>query len=137
MSAYYEAVGASLTINSTSFGADLKSFTPNEIAREMLDKTHLGTTDYKEFKGAKLADLGEFQFVFDWDPSVDFHYDDNTERTYRVTLPLLTGQSTAAYVEFSGIVSSFSVTEGAVDSLVNANLTVKCTGTTFTVAAGS
>ena len=136
MTAFYEAVGASLEIDAGAFTTCLKSFTPNSTAREALDKTCLSSTDNKEFKAAKLADLGEFQFVFDWDPSIDY-FDDGDVHTWKITYPLLSGQSTAATEEFTGFITGVERGAGEVDSLIMATTTVKLDGTTYTLTAGS
>ena len=60
--------------------------TPNSTSRESLDKTCLSSIAYKEFKAAKLTDLGEYQFVVDWDPAIPT-FDDGLQHTFLLTYP--------------------------------------------------
>lgn len=131
---YIEATGSSLTIDGNppggGTGAELYSFTAPTEAREARETTHLGSVSYKQFKPAKLKDLGEWTFVLDMDLGDD-DYNDGQVHTFRLTLPLESGESTAAYWEFTGFVTSQDYGAGEVDGVMRTTIVAKPDGTTY------
>ena len=135
-----EATGATLTVDGNpvggSTGAELYSFTPGTNSRTAIEKTHLGSVANKEKQAAKLRELGDWTFVLDFDLS-DTNYEDGATYTWRLTFPLESGESTAAYIEFSGFCTSQDRGPGEVDNIMRTTLTVTPDGSTYTEQAAS
>lgn len=128
MTIAYEGVGCVLTIDTVAVSADLIEVTMPEATREALDTSHLGISNgYKTSKPGKLADAGDWSFVFDYDDQADYQFDGLTH-TYRLTLPLKTGEASAAYVEFTGYAISKGGVSLKIGEVGRLNMTVKQTG---------
>lgn len=52
----------------SSFTAPMILIGSSEMTRPSLDKSHLGTTNYRSFKPGDLVDAGEFDIEFFYDP---------------------------------------------------------------------
>lgn len=131
---YEEGVGASLSIDGVAFPLNLHEYTMPEAAWEALETSHLGTTVKKTYKQGKLGDPGEWQFTFDYNEHEDYQEEGN--HTYRLTLPLRTGESVAGYIEFTGFVTSLGGAQGQIDEHKRVTMTVKQSGAE-TIQAGS
>ena len=131
MATRQEGQGFSITVGGVAHAARLISLTLPSRAREMIETTHQGTASDKEFVGSVLRDPGEWVFVHELDTSLDpegDYYEDGAEHTWRVTLPLRTGESTAGYFEFTGTVSDLSYGEAAPAAMIRPTVTVKQSG---------
>ena len=134
MPARQEGHGFSLTVDGTAHGASLVSFTMPDRARDALETSHQGTVDDMTYAPAALRDPGEWSFEFEFDRSVDY-FDDNAVHTWRLTFPLSTGESTPAYYQFSGFVTSHGGQDGSIGALMRPSTTVKQTGSLTYVEA--
>ncbi len=123
-----EGTGSSIAFGTnTTNNENLISLNLPEQVREALETTHLGTTDAKTYKPAKLKDVGDIQAVFDYDISKDPMILDD-EETVTITLPLLTGQASAATIAFTGFVIAEGGQEFVNGTLMRLNRTFKVDG---------
>lgn len=122
--------GATLTFTATgsapAFTGTFISVGGFEQGREVLDSSHLGTTDYRTKKSGDLVDPGEFtvEMFFDVDVQPPVTQADG-EYTVRVTYPDSTsGAGAGGYVEGGGFISGWSSAELVTDQLMTASITV-------------
>lgn len=126
--------GASLTFATTGFTADIRSIDGQDISREVIDTTHLGTTSYKTFMPSDLADPGGLEFEIMYDPNAQPPVTSAAE-VITVTFPVPAGLSTGATMSATGFISSWNW-KVPLEDLMTANITVKFSGTiTFADAA--
>ena len=113
----------------TLIGLDLPEETTTEI-----DNTDLSSTVKTSFAGPVL-DVGELAVVVRYTPDVAIPIG-QVDELVRVTMPLLTGQSTAGKYEFQGHISKHGRPKAANDGRSEVSITVKVnTKPTFTVGA--
>jgi hypothetical protein len=62
------ADGHGLTLTFAGFTANVISVSGPNLARESIEKTHMGTTNWKEFMPADLADAGEVSVEVEFAP---------------------------------------------------------------------
>ncbi len=129
-----EGTGASIGFGTSTFVSDLLSLTLPEKAREVIETTHLGTSGAKTYKPAKLKNVGNIECEFDHNPAAD-DLTDNVVETITINYPLLSGQSVAAKLVFSGFVIKQGGEEFKTDQRMTTKVSIQVTGDlTFTAA---
>lgn len=117
------ADGHGLTLTYAGFAANIISVGGPNLARESIDKTHMGTVDWKEFMPADLADAGELSVEVEFDP--------------QALPPILAPASeiavvwgSAAGIEWAcdGFLTGFQVNAGETGARMTASATFKLTG---------
>lgn len=102
-----------------------------EMARGDLDKSHLGSGDYREFIPGDITDPGEF--------TVDFFYDANSQPPFladpeTITIRLVDSSAgtvhatTSAQVSGTGYIKSWSTPEVVTGTLMRCQVTIKWSG---------
>lgn len=114
-----EGQGTTVTFGTTGFTSDLKSITFPEQTREAFEIFGLSDT-VKRKKRSRIKDLGEFQMVFDWDPSAPSLID-APEQTITIALP-----EGAGSISFEGFASSEGGQELSLEEGATLNLTFVC-----------
>ena len=97
-----------------------------EQSRPVLDKSHLGTTDYREKVPGDLIEPGEFtaELFFDVDEQPPLTQGEE-EYTVRITYPLSSsGTTVGGYVQGDAFISSWTTGDVATDALMTASITV-------------
>lgn len=130
MTTIYDGHSGSLTFGAggTNAGITLEivNISPPERSVEDIDTSHLGTTTDRTYQAGELAEGGEV--------SVTVHYDPSNEPTLggsdtiTITYPLLSGQTTAAELEFTGYCKTFNRGEIASNTKPEGALTIKVSG---------
>lgn len=120
--------GTTITFGTSSFTAEIMSVNGNDITREDIDTTHMGTTNYRTFIPADLVDGGSIELEINFDPDSQPPIAGAAE-TITITFPLPAGQSTPADLEFSGYVNSWSWGVPNEEKMT-ATLTIKVDGNT-------
>ncbi len=131
-------VGTATTIafGTSSFTAELLGLDGNDISREDIEVTHMGSTNYKEFIPSNLVDGGAVDMEILWDP-------DNqppvvgVAETITITFP--SALAVGAKLVFTGYVNSWSWGAPLEDKMT-ANFTMKVDGKTdpvWSIAATS
>lgn len=120
-------MGASVAFGTTGFTANWKSIN-GQTQREIIDKTHLGSTSAREAIQAKMKNPGTLEMEIQLDPGMTTAIPmTTTAETVTVTFPLMSGQTTAASLSSSGFVTGYKAhVEGG--QMMTANLTVQLTG---------
>jgi len=122
-----ESQGLTITFGTSSWTAELTSVNQNDVSREALDTTHLGTTTAKTFIPTELFDGGnlEVEFLHEVDEQPPYS---GAAETITVTFPKeAAGSSVANSVQFSGFMTNYSW--GApMGELVTGSATIKVTG---------
>jgi hypothetical protein len=122
-----EGVGATVSFGTSTYACDLITLTLPEKTRATIETTHLGTTVAKTYKPAKLKDVGTVSLEYDHNPAAD-DLTDNVIETVTINYPLLSGQSVAAKLVFSGFVTKQGGEEFKVDSRMTTKITVQVSG---------
>ena len=107
---------------------EIKSFTGPGGAAAVIDVTDLSSTGKEKRMG--LMDEGQLTFTMHYIPTETQHIALRTARATRVETKfqlVFTDDSPATTWEFSGFVTNFS-TSGAVDGVIEANVTIEITG---------
>lgn len=141
--------GATLTFDSLTLSLYFTSFSPSEMTRPDLDKSHLGTNVFREFMPGDLIDAGAFTASFFTDTSkFTMHdgsptgaptwgatvatYDTGTPRidgpvyVATITLPIaVSGNTIAAKIIGKAYFNSLSLPELATDTLLQQSAVLK------------
>lgn len=120
--------GTTVAFGTSSFTAEVLSVNGNDISREDIETTHMGTTNYRTFMPSDLVDGGSVDMEIAFDPDSQPPFTAAAE-TITITFPLPAGQSTPADVEFSGYVSSWSWSD-PLEERMTADITIKVDGET-------
>lgn len=99
--------GIAIAFGTSSFSAELLALNGNDISREDIDTTHMGTTAYRTFMPSALVDGGTIEMEFGFDPDEQPPIEAAPE-TITITFPLPSGMSTAATLAFTGYINSWS-----------------------------
>lgn len=129
------ADGATVTFVTNAYtGAAYSNITLDPITREIVGSSHLGTTGGKTFLRGVTYDPGGFSATVLYDPDEQPPWNSSAFEVIRITYKLPAGQSTAAKLEASGAVDSFTPGDSlTLDGLMTATLHVKWSGNlTFT-----
>ncbi len=118
--------GTTIVFGTSSFTAEILSVNGNDISREDVPTTHMGTTNYHTFMPSKLVDGGSIEMEIAFDPDSQPPITAAAE-TITITFPLPSGQSTAANLAFSGYVNSWSWSD-PLEERMTANITIKVDG---------
>jgi len=131
--------GATVVFGTSAFTMNLTNISHDEISREAIETTHLGTTatagkiGSKTFIPGDLADGGKVTLEghFDADnlPPVE-----GAVETVTITMPKGTGETTGTKYSFDAFVTSFSYTL-PLEDLCTASIEVKVTGPITKTAA--
>ncbi len=118
--------GTTITFGTSAFTAELLSLSGNDISREDIDVTHMGSTIYREFIPSALIDGGSVDMEILWDPDDQPPIEGVAETiTIEFPSPLTTG----AKLVFTGYVNSWSW-GGPLEDKMTANFTMKIDGLT-------
>lgn len=128
--------GATIAFGTTGFTAAFRSLGGFDQDRGEHDKSHLGTTVYREIKPGDLIDPGEFEAEFFYNPDVQPPISSPAE-TITITLAKAissTGTVTnGAVIAGSGFVKKWSTPTITTDELLASSLTIRwADGPTFT-----
>jgi hypothetical protein len=117
------ADGHGLTMTFSGFSANIVSLSGPNLSRESIDKTHMGTTNWKEFMPADLADAGEVSMEVEFAPDA---------------LPPILGATGALAITWGSVeadvwtcqafMTGFSVSAGESGARMMASATFKLTG---------
>jgi len=119
--------GASITFGTSGFTGSLMSIDGNEITREPVETSHLGTTTAKTFIPDDLYDAGELSVTFQYDPDEQPPFAGAAE-TITITFPVPSGLNNGATCAGTGFVTSFKQPELSVGELMEAEMTIKFSG---------
>ena len=126
--------GASVTFGTSGFSASIESINHNDISREAVNSSHLGTTNYHTFIPTDLTDPGEMELEIQHDPDEQLPINGAAE-TITITYPVPSGLTNGATHQFSGFLTNYSISTPLEDKMM-ATITVKASGTiTFTDAS--
>lgn len=126
--------GTTIAFGTSSFDAELLSLNGNDISREDIDVTHMGSTAYREFMPSDLVDGGSIDMEIMFDPDEQPPINAAAE-TITITFP--TSLASGATFVFTGYVNSWSWGDPMEDKMT-AQLTIKVDGKTdpeWTVAS--
>lgn len=128
-----EGYGVSISFRS-GFLAKIKNVNFSGLERKAHDTSHTQTASgWMTFAPSTLKNPGELQVEILHDPDLSPPIDQAAE-TVRVTFPLQSGETVAAYWECSGFMTAYEFT-GPHDDLLTAKATIKFSGApTFTAA---
>lgn len=103
------AVGTGATIDfaTTGFSAEITAINGQSITREVIDASHLGSTNVRDKILGDLADEGEVQFDFNFDPDEQPPIKQPAE-TITVTFRIPDGLSNGATAQGSGGITDWS-----------------------------
>lgn len=124
--------GVTIAFGTSSFTAEIVSFTPPGWSRESIETSHAGTTDAKTFMPADLVDYGELSMTIHFNPDLEPPVDGAAET---ITITFAGGGATWA---FSGFMTAYEPgdADGVGDEKIEADITVKVSGAiTVTPAA--
>ncbi len=132
--------GTTVAFGTSSFSANLKSYTLSGQAREMHDTTHLGTAapganaiHNKTFLESDISDAGNMVMTIHFNPENLPPINDSFE-VVTVTFPLASGDTTPTIYVFNGAVSDFDE-DSPSDGIMMATMTVKISGPITKTAA--
>ena len=118
--------GTTITFGTSGFTAEVMSVAGNDMTREDIDVTHMGSTNYREFIPSKLVDGGTLELEISFDPDSQPPITGAAE-TITVNFPTPAGGTTPADLEFTGYVNSWSFTAG-LEEKMEATITIKVDG---------
>ena len=97
-------IGTTIAFATSAFTANITNVDSGDITRNVVDKTHLGTTGSREKMPGDLVDEGDVTFQFQFDPDAQPPIAAAAE-TITITFPIPAGKSTGATL-ISGIPTS-------------------------------
>jgi hypothetical protein len=100
-------MGTTIAFATSSFTATITNVDGGDITRNVIDKTHLGTTGSREKMPGDLVDEGDVTFQFQFDPDVQPPISGVVE-SITITFPIPSGKSTGATLIGTGFISSWS-----------------------------
>lgn len=117
------ADGHGLTMTFSGFSANIISLSGPNLARESIEKTHMGTVDWKEFMPADLADAGEVTVECEFAP-------DALPPILGATgaLAITWGSTEADVWTCDAFMTGFQVNAGETGARMTASATFKLTG---------
>lgn len=123
-----EGVGVALTFGTSSFTANIVSIDGEDISREPINTTHLGTAGYKTSIPASLVDPGGFSFEMQFDADNEPPHSGAAE-TITIQFPVIGTGTTGASIAGTGFMTAFnfSIPE---EGLMTASGTIKWDGET-------
>ena len=128
--------GASLTLSSTGLSFNWTAIDTGEETIPDVDRTSLATADYREYIPGDLKEPGEITIPFQWDAQAA-QIAVGTVETVTVTLPLISGGTSAATLAGTGYIKRVKRPNLQTDTLQDGELTIKfdgLTGPAFTAA---
>ncbi len=124
--ANFVGTATTITFGTSAFTAELLGLSGNDISREDIDITHMGSTIYREFMPSNLVDGGSVDMEILWDPD-DQPPVEAVAETITITFP--SALANGATLVFTGYVSSWSWGSPLEDKMT-ANFTMKVDGKT-------
>ncbi len=123
-------VGTATTIvfGTSAFTAQVESINGNDISREDIDVTHMGSTVYREFIPSELVDGGSIDMEILFDPNEQPPILAAPE-TITITFPIPSGGAAGATFVFTGYVNAWTWTDPLEDKMM-ASITIKVDGKT-------
>ena len=128
--------GTTIVFGTSGFSAEVMTINGNDITREDIETTHMGTTGYKTYIPGDLVEGGAIEMEINFDPDAQPPITGVPE-TITITFPLPAGGITPADVEFSGYVNSWSWAD-PMEEKMTADVSIKVDGVTdpvWTVSA--
>ena len=116
--------GTTIAFGTSSFTAELLSLNGNDISREDIDVTHMGSTVYREFQPSDLVDGGTIDMELAFDPDEQPPVLAVAE-TITITFP--SSLANGATFVFTGYVNSWSWADPLEDKMT-ASCTIKVDG---------
>ena len=99
--------GTQVTFATSGFAAELLSVNGQDIARDEIETSHMGTVGYKTFMPADLIDPGAVDLEFAFDPDERPPVEQPPEQI-TITFPVPPGKSNGARVQGIGFISQWS-----------------------------
>ncbi len=125
-------LGATIAFTDSSFAASFTTLGGTEMTREMLDSSHLGTTDYMTKIVGDLVDPGGFDIEYFFDPAATIAPITAAAETITITFPL-GSLTTAAIIAGTGAFTSSGTPELVAGGLMKGSGKIEWTdGFTFT-----
>ncbi len=118
--------GTTIVFGTSSFSAELLSINGNDISREDIDVTHMGSSAYKEFMPSDLIDGGSIDIEIAFDPDAQPPIAAAAE-TITITFPIPAGSASGATFVFTGYINTWSWTDPLEDKMT-ATATIKVDG---------
>lgn len=120
--------GTTIAFASSSFSAEILSVNGNDISREDIDTTHMGTTGYRTSMPSDLVEGGtiDFEFAFNADEQPPVQ---SAAEMITITFPIPSTLTSGATLVFSGYINSWSWTD-PLEEKMTANATIKVDGVT-------
>ena len=132
--------GTTIAFGTSSFSANLKSYTLGGQSRAMHDTSHLGTAapgaseiHNKTFLPSDLSDGGDLTMVIHFNPE-NLPPINGPKEVITITFPLASGDTTPTIYVFDGAVSGFEE-DSPEDGIMMATMTVKVSGKIAKTAA--
>lgn len=119
--------GATINFGTSSFSASWKSLQHVGVARQVIETTHLGTSNAKTFMPGDLYDPGEITGTLSYNPNTQPPIAGAAE-TITLTFPIPTGSNTGATMACTGFVTSFDEPTLENDTEMIANVSIKLSG---------
>lgn len=120
--------GTTIAFATSSFSAEILSVNGNDISREDIDTTHMGTTNYRTFMPSDLVDGGSIEMEINFDPDAQPPVTAVPEQI-TITFPIPSGSSNGATLVFSGYVNNWSWSD-PLEEKMTATMTIKVDGNT-------
>lgn len=120
---------ATITFATSGFTGKITKINGSEFSREALPDDDLSTTENKTFVPAVLAEAGEFEIEFYFDPDVRPDHTAPAE-TITITFPLPSGKTTAANVAGTGFITKVSSADLENNALMIGKATIRWDGKT-------
>ena len=130
MAAYFPDIGtgATLAFGTSTFTPQISEMSWGGIDREMVESTHLGSSNARTYLPGDLYDPGELNLSIFYEPGMDPPVNAALE-TITLTFPLNTasGQASAATLAGSGALTSFSFSV-PLEDMITADCSFKFSG---------
>ena len=120
--------GTTIAFATSSFTAEVININGNDISREDIETTHMGTAGYRTYVPSRLVEGGTVDMEITFDPDVQPPIAGVAE-SITVTFPLVSPLTINGKVVFTGYVNSWSWAD-AVEEKLSANITIKVDGLT-------
>lgn len=122
--------GATVAFSTTTGIGNVTTITMNEVATEDVETSHLGTTNYRTFVAADLADAGEIVIEAQFDATADDVPSTGTAEVITITWPKQSASTsvTAATYVADGYIRNYKLPDFANGELQLATITFRLNG---------
>jgi len=118
--------GTTIAFGTSSYSTEILSISGNDITREDIDVTHMGSTNYREFIPGDLVDGGTIEMEILLDPD-DQPPIAGAAETITITFPIPSGSSNGATLAFTGYINAWSWT-APLEETMSGTITIKIDG---------